>query len=762
MTRFNRHRMTLLGAWVLMLLGTSAVSGQSKHLLTPQDCTQMRYLMNDGLSHDSSLQESPDHTKIAYIVQAPNIASNTDETALYVSPISDDQQRGSTPVLVNANIRDLTWFPDSVHLAALIQHNNKSVLVQIDTESSTVTVIGDDHMDIRDYSMDRNADSIVISVKMPPLLDSPVPSSHSLDRGYVIETASSGYATPSPRREIDVLRKSGPEHWDDLGPISFVSPVTGKQYSSFIVGGGLDTSLSPDGRYVVFDNIEFTNTLPKRWLSSPYVDYLRVANTFVVITYVYNLTTHEVSVPLESPLAREHTVWSPDSKYFFRVALPPIGSIWEQKDMQSGALSDHNTHLFSVNVYSGAVDEVAARAEREPIGWTDNGNLLIRGHGGEILPMSLRKDKWTKEPPIRIPLDDLSPYVAMSTNGTQIIGEYQNASIPPQIFQFDLRMAQVKVIKTLDPEVAGFVLPGVQHIQWRTPEGYLAKGLLLIPPNYDPHRRYPLVIENGSILYTGSFVCDAGVDHVSSFARAMLADNGIMYLMRQWPGNDDWESNFYPSGYPGKIAEAVFRMHLVESAVEYLDDKGMIDPARVGLLGFSRGGWYTEFALMFSKLHFAAASATDNTEYAYGAYWYLHSSVMTHIFDTMYGGTPYGKTLQNWKDYSISFNTERIHTPLLKEEMGYGQRDDNPVRPPNSLAIAFELVTALEKQNKPVELYYYPNEVHQVEHPVARIASLQRNIDWFRFWLQGYERPHPDDKEQYIRWEEMRRQAADK
>jgi hypothetical protein len=39
---------------------------------------------------------------------------------------------------------------------------------------------------------------------------------------------------------------------------------------------------------------------------------------------------------------------------------------------------------------------------------------------------------------------------------------------------------------------------------------------------------------------------------------------------------------------------------------------------------------------------------------------------------------------------------------------------------------------------------------------VARIASLQRNVDWFRFWLQDYRRPNPEDPDQYARWELMR------
>jgi hypothetical protein len=53
-------------------------------------------------------------------------------------------------------------------------------------------------------------------------------------------------------------------------------------------------------------------------------------------------------------------------------------------------------------------------------------------------------------------------------------------------------------------------------------------------------------------------------------------------------------------------------------------------------------------------------------------------------------------------------------------------------------------------------LYYYPNEQHQPDHPQARLANLQRNLDWYRFWLQGYERPNPEDPDQYKRWEHLR------
>jgi len=60
--------------------------------------------------------------------------------------------------------------------------------------------------------------------------------------------------------------------------------------------------------------------------------------------------------------------------------------------------------------------------------------------------------------------------------------------------------------------------------------------------------------------------------------------------------------------------------------------------------------------------------------------------------------------------------------------------------------------------HKPVEYYYYPNEDHQPDHPQARLANLQRNLDWYRFWLQGYERTDPEDPEQYVRWRAFRKE----
>jgi hypothetical protein len=232
----------------------------------------------------------------------------------------------------------------------------------------------------------------------------------------------------------------------------------------------------------------------------------------------------------------------------------------------------------------------------------------------------------------------------------------------------------------------------------------------------------------------------------------------MIYLIRSYP--EKWkqqeEVDHYPKGYPGGIGEAAFQMDIWDSAIDALDRQGFIDRSNLGIIGFSRSGWYTEFVLAHSENHFRAATVADNVQYSLGEYWLAHDSNTVRAYDQMYGGPPYGASLTNWLNYSISFNLQRIHTPVLMEAMGYGTPYNNENAPPLNLASDFETLAGLHRMGNPVELYYYPNELHEPEHPLARLATLQRNLDWYRFWLQGYERPNPDVADQYGRWQEMR------
>ncbi len=63
--------------------------------------------------------------------------------------------------------------------------------------------------------------------------------------------------------------------------------------------------------------------------------------------------------------------------------------------------------------------------------------------------------------------------------------------------------------------------------------------------------------------------------------------------------------------------------------------------------------------------------------------------------------------------------------------------------------------------HKPVELVMLKTGEHEITNPAERLASQGGSVDWFRFWLQGYEDPDPAKADQYKRWRELKKLPAE-
>jgi len=166
----------------------------------------------------------------------------------------------------------------------------------------------------------------------------------------------------------------------------------------------------------------------------------------------------------------------------------------------------------------------------------------------------------------------------------------------------------------------------------------------------------------------------------------------------------------------------------------------------VGIVGFSRTSWLTDFMLTHTSRNLKAASSADSGIYTYGGYFRYNLAQQMKGDETQLGGAPFGNTRKYWLKYAPAFNADRMRAPLLME---YTQTPDD----------ALELFVALNRLGKPVELYCYPKGTHPLDTPFERVASLQRNLDWFRFWMQDYESKAPNyDPDQYVRWRKLRKQ----
>jgi len=182
----------------------------------------------------------------------------------------------------------------------------------------------------------------------------------------------------------------------------------------------------------------------------------------------------------------------------------------------------------------------------------------------------------------------------------------------------------------------------------------------------------------------------------------------------------------------------------METIVRQLADDGLIDPHRIGLWGLSYGAEITVYAAWKSRLFKAVGVATtswDPSHVAFGGPNWMK------FFTERLGFPPLdAKGLETWRNYSLGLNIRPDLPPLLIQS---GDREQN---------ITVPTWTRLRAAGAKVEWFEYPDEGHLKRGPANKWWVFQRNLDWFRFWLQGYENPDPAKAEQYARWRKLRDQ----
>lgn len=214
---------------------------------------------------------------------------------------------------------------------------------------------------------------------------------------------------------------------------------------------------------------------------------------------------------------------------------------------------------------------------------------------------------------------------------------------------------------------------------------------------------------------------------------ATLAESGISALCIN-----------YPPGFPMDAVERYDQgLSAVESVVELLSSGGEIDKAKVGMGGLSFG---SETALWVAIRSNVLAAISVSSPVRTPDY-YLFGSLKGDVFrsglrELWQLGAP-DETPERWKELSPAYNVDKIQAPMLLQmpEQEYIF----------SLQYAIPLILAHR-----ADLYVFPDEPHQKFQPIHKLAAYERNLDWFRFWLQGHEDPDPAKREQYAHWCEMR------
>ena len=263
----------------------------------------------------------------------------------------------------------------------------------------------------------------------------------------------------------------------------------------------------------------------------------------------------------------------------------------------------------------------------------------------------------------------------------------------------------------------------------------------MLPREASRGRPIPLVIQN--YYYYPQFFLPDGPHSHSDAAQALVAQG---FAVAQINGVGDLLAH-------GKSEEEGARfVATVDAIVESLSSQGLIDPSRVGITGFSRGGYQAYFAITHpSRTRLAAIVAADSFNGSYSSYLYYGPIVPDFVrrsYEPSYGGSFWSKK-HEWLERETTFNVDRVRTPAMFTVTGNG---DIARRAPY-IEETMSTIGAFVLNRKPIEYIYLPMAGHVLMRPRERLEVMQAIVDWMSFWLNDKE---PADRALAQKWRAMK------
>jgi Prolyl oligopeptidase family len=337
--------------------------------------------------------------------------------------------------------------------------------------------------------------------------------------------------------------------------------------------------------------------------------------------------------------------------------------------------------------------------------------------------------EWSKEPNPGIAPDK-------GPEGGNELGVKQDFNHPPVLSGFRSNDQDTSIIWDPNPQFANISLGKASLYHWQDKNGRSWAGILVLPPDFKANVRYPLVIQTHG-HDPDSFFAEG--EYTTGNAGRALTAKEIIVLQMDEP---DPKTLKTPENGPSALLG-------FESAVETLSSAGMVDPHRVGVIGFSFTCFHVLYALTHKPDLFAAASITDGNDLSYVQYVLstdTHNTIQ-EVDEKTYAGVPFGKNLIHWTRDAPDFNLDQVRTPLLISAFEKGH-----------LLSEWEPYSGLRRLGKPVDMVWFPKQdaPHVLVQPRHRYLSEGSAVDWFTFWLRGEEDSDSAKADQYRRWKDLR------
>ena len=278
-------------------------------------------------------------------------------------------------------------------------------------------------------------------------------------------------------------------------------------------------------------------------------------------------------------------------------------------------------------------------------------------------------------------------------------------------------------------QVNDWILGKPEVVSWKSQDGALIEGILYKPADYDPAKKYPLLV----IIHGGPTGTSMPLLEPGSYAYPLqtFLSKGALVLEPNYRGSAGYGAAFRALNVRNL---GVGDMWDVMSGVDSLVAKGIADPERLAAMGWSEGGYISAFLTTHTQRFKAISVGAGISDWTT----YYVSTDITPFTRQYLHATP-------WSDPEIYAKTSPITTIKQAKTPTLIQQGSNDKRVP--VPDSFELYRGLQDQGVTSRLILYTGFGHGVSKPKSQRALLQANLDWFSHYI--WNEPIPNDSPLY-------------
>lgn len=434
--------------------------------------------------------------------------------------------------------------------------------------------------------------------------------------------------------------------------------------------------------------------------------------------YIYHIADSSLEKVISNPGPDAFLDWSPDGRSIL------FGSTVED----TSTFFYKNGRIFRHSLNEGSEIELGKDFDESLNGvtWTPRGIYALAWQKSIRKLVRIDPDRGSVQVLTNGP--ERIYQASFSRNGEQLALVGANDADLPEIYvarlSGDQKLTGMKPITNLSGQIAGWAVSNSEMISWKSEDETVIEGVLHKPQDYDPARKYPLLvaIHGGP---TGISVPSPTPAYVYPIVQWL--NKGALVLQPNYRGSAGYGEAFRSLNVRNLGVGDAWD---VLAGVDYLEKEGRIDGDRVGVMGWSQGGYISAYLTTTSdKFKAVSVGAGISNWMTY----YVNTDI--HPFTRQYlEATP-------WSDEEIYRTTSPMtfinnaSTPTLIQHGEFDRR----VPIPN----AYELYQGLQDVGVDTKLIVYKGFGHGITKPKERLAAMWHNWQWFGkyIWDEDIELP---------------------